>query len=71
MKGRAAQFRREHNDRAWGAWHIAGLQRSKRMPALRKLQIRDRKPQSWQQMKATAKQLTHMFGGEIKARESI
>lgn len=70
MKGRAAQFRREHNDRAWSAWHMAALHRTKRMPTLRKLQVRDRRPQSWQHMKSMAKQLTYLFGGEVKSKES-
>lgn len=34
---------REHNDRAWMTWHIAALQRVKRIPPLRKLQVRPRR----------------------------
>jgi hypothetical protein len=66
LKGRSEQLRRDHNDRAWLAFHIAGLQRTKKMPPLRRLQIRDRRPQSWQHMKSVAAQLTKLFGGEIK-----
>jgi len=30
----------EHNQRAWLAWHVAGLQRAKRMPPLNSLIVR-------------------------------
>lgn len=33
---------REHNERAWSAWHIAALQRTKKMPALRSLYAKPR-----------------------------
>jgi hypothetical protein len=36
-------LRMAHNDRAWLAWHVAGLTRSKRMPSLSNLQVA-RKP---------------------------
>lgn len=36
-------LRMAHNDRAWLAWHVAGLQRIKRMPSLSNLQVA-RKP---------------------------
>jgi hypothetical protein len=32
-------LRMAHNDRAWLAWHIAGLQRVKRIPTLTSLQV--------------------------------
>jgi hypothetical protein len=31
--------RRAHNDRAWAVWHIATLQRAKRIPPLSKLLV--------------------------------
>jgi hypothetical protein len=31
--------RMAHNDRAWLAWHVAGLQRVKRLPSLSNLQV--------------------------------
>lgn len=37
--------RMAHNDRAWLAWHVAGLQRVKRFPPLSNLQVA-RKPQT-------------------------
>lgn len=40
IDGKAAQFQREHNERAWLGWHIAALSRAKKLPDLRKLQAR-------------------------------
>jgi hypothetical protein len=70
IKGKNAQLAREHNARAWHAHTVAALQRTKRMPSLRKLLVRDKdqKPQHWQDMKAIAKQWTVVLGGEIKAK---
>lgn len=55
----------EHNERAWLAFHVAALQRTRKFPPLRRLMMRDRRPQSWQQQLAIAKQLTHAMGGMI------
>jgi hypothetical protein len=52
MAGRQRRITREHNDRAWLAWHVAALTRAKKLPDLVKLQInqRHRRPrQSWQE----------------------
>jgi hypothetical protein len=69
LRGREAALIREHNDRAWLAWHIAYLSRTKKPVALRKLQIKSgsarRKPQSWQQMKTVALMITQAFGGTV------
>jgi hypothetical protein len=72
FKGRASQLTREHNERAWFAHTIASLERSKRIPALKTLLLdeRDRKPQSWQDMKAVAKQWTVVLGGDVRPKES-
>ena len=45
----AKRLRNEHNARAWLAWHIAALQRQKKLPPLKNLQMRERprKQQSW------------------------
>lgn len=71
MTAKNSQFTREHNERAWMAHTIAALQRPKKMPPLRKLLVRERnrKPQSWQDMQAIAKQWTMALGGEIKAKD--
>ena len=36
----------QHNEAAWHTWHIAGLQRSQRLPPLRKLMVKPRHPQT-------------------------
>ena len=44
---------REHNDRAWLAWHVAYFTRVQRMPALRKYLIQGpRRRQTWQEQMA-------------------
>lgn len=42
---------REHNERAWLAWHIAALPRSKKLPKLEKMLLRTGKKtrQTWQE----------------------
>lgn len=70
FKGKAAQFRREHNERAWMVWHIVAMPRSKRLPPIRKLMVkdRDRRPQSSEQMLSIAKQWTLLLGGEVTGK---
>jgi hypothetical protein len=34
-------MRREHNERAWAAWHVAALSRAKKIPKLETLLIKD------------------------------
>jgi hypothetical protein len=43
FEGKAMQFRREHNDRAWLAWHSAYLSLfpPKKFPKMEKLMQRD------------------------------
>ena len=36
----------EHNERAWLAWHVAALQRTKKIPSLQKLTMKPRIRQS-------------------------
>jgi hypothetical protein len=45
------QAEREHNNRAWLAWHIVALDRSKRLPKLQSMMARrqSRSRQSWQE----------------------
>lgn len=68
FSGKAAQFTREHNERAWLAWYTAALPRFKKFPQLRKLMIRERNSQSPEQMLAIAKQWTLLLGGEVKGK---
>lgn len=40
----------EHNARAWLAWHVAALYRSKKLPALKTMLWREKKRrQTWQE----------------------
>lgn len=41
IDAKASQFRREHNERAWLAYHVALLGRMKRLPDMRKLMARE------------------------------
>lgn len=61
FNGVAARLRREHNDRAWLAWHIASLSRSKKIPKLETLFSREkikRRRQSPEELMAIAMQWT-------------
>ena len=44
-------FIREHNERAWLAWHVAQLSRMKKMPALKRLLAKQpvRARQTWKE----------------------
>lgn len=47
----AKRFERDHNARVWLAWHIAALQRAKKMPDIKKMLMSNTsKPrQSWRE----------------------
>lgn len=57
----------EHNERAWLAYHVGVLHRTKKLPPLRKLQVRipDQHRQSPEEMQAILKQWTLSSGGKI------
>lgn len=40
LKGCGERLDREHNANAWLAWHVAALQRAKKFPPLKEMQIR-------------------------------
>jgi hypothetical protein len=40
VDARAKALEREHNDRAWLAWHVAALQRTRKLPKLDSLMHR-------------------------------
>lgn len=56
----------EHNERAWLAWHIAGLGRTKRMPPLRSMLAQNptNKPK-WEDQLEGLKRWVHATGGKI------
>jgi hypothetical protein len=62
LDGVAQRLKREHNDRAWAAWHTAALHRQKKMPPLNTLthaaSPRRRRRQSWQEQLAMAEAWT-------------
>lgn len=45
---------REHNERAWLAWHVAALSRAKKMPKLKTMMSKaaSRRTQTWQEQMA-------------------
>jgi hypothetical protein len=50
MHGKLRAARRDHNQRAWLAWHIAALQRAKKLPRLKSMLAREKpRIQSWQE----------------------
>jgi hypothetical protein len=65
LRGAHRRVLDEHNDRAWMAWHVAALQRMKRMPRLGELLAREHKPQSTQDMVAMFEAITRMHGGTV------
>ena len=57
LDGARLRIEREHNERAWLAWHVAALSRVPRMPPLRKLQVQSRRKraQHWTEQLAQVK----------------
>jgi len=70
MEGSNARLRAEHNARAWLVYHIDGLRRSKRLPKLKDLQIKDDTPkprQTWEEQLRNA-MLWHAVTAKRKDR---
>lgn len=62
----------EQKARAWLAWHIVALDRTKRLPPLKSLvgpAKPERKAQTWQEQAAIARQLNAAFGGRVITQE--
>jgi hypothetical protein len=51
IEAAAKKFEREHNARVWLAWHIAALQRMKKMPDIKRMMLNNaaHPRQTWQQ----------------------
>jgi hypothetical protein len=50
MKAKAVALKHEHNNRAWLAYHIAVLSRSKKIPNLQRLMAKESgRRQNWQE----------------------
>lgn len=58
ISGAQDRMLREHNERAWLAWHTAALMRAKKMPNIKKLMSKapGRTAQTWQQQMAVMDQ---------------
>ena len=61
------RHRNEHNSRAWLAWHVAALQRAKKMPPLKKLLAQEkRRRQTWQEQLQVVQLWQALFDMEKK-----
>lgn len=57
LAGAQLRQEREHNTAAWAAWHVAALQRTKKLPKLKTMLVAERKVrtrQTWQEQYAMA-----------------
>ena len=55
LDGETERLRREHNDRAWHAWHVAALGRAKKLPRLDTLLAKPQttpRRQTWEEQMA-------------------
>lgn len=71
LEARHAVLRREHNDRAWLAWHVAALGRVKKMPKLDRLLRRERatgRRQTPDQMLRIVEMINAAMGGAVTGR---
>lgn len=65
---------REHDERAWLAWHIAALPRERKFPRLKQLMSQRKKPKKPQSPDIQLAQMRAMFlafGGDPKELENI
>jgi hypothetical protein len=52
-----------HNENVWLAWHIAALDRQKRLPRMQSLMNeRRRKPQTWREQMSICRSIAAAFG---------
>lgn len=54
LDGATERLKREHDERAWLAWHTAALPRTKKFPPLKDLLIgaKPKRPKTWQEQLA-------------------
>ena len=69
LAGAVDRLEREQSDRAWLAWHIAALQRTKKLPRLRDLQPRSR-PKTGAQSPAEMIAIARQWHAKIKAMQN-
>lgn len=68
FRGLAKVRERETNERLWLAWHIVGLDRTEKLPALDKLLIKSepKRPQTAEEKLLAMKSIFLAFGGDPK-----
>lgn len=68
MHGAGLRREREHNERAWLAWHIVALDRTKKLPKLETLLIsgKQARPQTPEEHELALKAIFLAFGGDPK-----
>ena len=59
----------EHNERAWTAWHVAALQRNKRLPNLKSLLTEKKRPLTMEEQIEGLKNWVQATGGKIIYRQ--
>jgi len=55
----------QHNDRAWLAWHTAGLHRTKKLPQLQALFVKKETPQTLESQLEGLKNWVQATGGKV------
>lgn len=75
LDGVSRKSSREHNQRAWIAWHIAALSRVRKFPKLETLLVKDRaaarrRRQTPDQMLAIAKMMAGMSFPSIRSSKA-
>jgi hypothetical protein len=65
IQGAGDRLQREHDQRAWLAWHTAGMPLMKKFPDLKDLQTpKPKKRQTPEEMMAVMRAWSPFFGGE-------
>lgn len=62
---RQTAFNLQHNQNAWLAWHVAALQRSKRMPPLHKLMVKQKQTTTLEDQLEGLKHWVQATGGQV------
>ena len=73
MEARLNVLQREHNERAWVAWHIAALSRQKTLPKLSKLQVRvgEKARQTPKEIASSLRVILAAHGGSKESLEKL
>lgn len=61
---------RDQNARAWMVWHIAALQRAKKLPKLKTMMVKEKpRVQSWQEQQMIMQSWATAHNARLKERE--